>query len=415
MTNFCSRSLISFFLVNACLLGSASLASDESSQWRTLTYVQNAIGVSHYEWDGDSICFSNNQNIVRFYPGRRKSDVNGTTLWLNAVPDGSVVNNTWRLAGIDLDFLQIAVLPHEEGNLRPLRVLLDPGHGGDDEGASSKNPVVKEKDLTLTLSKKIGSRLKKAGLQVDYTRTHDATLSLADRSMIARQKKADLFISIHANHASNREACGIETYILPPCGYPGTADGSHARGWQIGNRNDYNNTLLGFSVHQKLSALSDVVDRGLKRQSFFVLRETSCPAVLIECGFLSNTCENHRMLKTAWQEHCATAITDGVLSYARKVDLLDKAVADKRVRDSEANKRWRQYLASLSAHSSNAQLVASAKVADNRRDAQPAPASQRPALDGLSNAVASAMFTGTNTAPVQIDSLIDFYAPGKVQ
>ena len=415
MTDSFSRFFSVFLLLNASFLCSSSQASDGSTPWRTLAYVQNAFGVTNYEWNGDSICFSNDQNLVRFYPGRRKSDVNGTTVWLNAVPDGSVANNTWRLAGIDLDLLQIAVLPRDEGDIKPLRVLLDPGHGGDDEGASSKNPVVKEKDLTLTLAKMIGARLKKAGIDVEYTRTHDTSLSLDDRSNSARKKKADLFISIHANHAGNSEACGVETYILPPSGYPGTADGSRSRGWQIGNRNDYNNTLLGYSVHHSLSSQSDVFDRGLKRQSFFVLRETSCPAILIECGFLSNSFETHRMLEKSWQERCATAVTEGVLSYTKKVDQLDKAVAQKRARDAEANERWRQYLAAQAAQSAGAQIAAAPKAANIHREVPQNPAPTPPLMAGLSNTVASVTLTGTNTAPVHIDSLIDFYAPSKVQ
>ncbi len=391
-------------------------AANGPISWRSLTYVQNAIGVTNYVWNGDSLCFSNHQDFVRFYPGRRKSEINGTTVWLNALPDGSVANNNWRLAGIDLDFLQLAELPREEGPIKPVRVLLDPGHGGDDEGASSNNPVVKEKDLTLTLAKRIGGRLKKAGLQVEFTRARDITLTLEDRTRIARNKKADLLVSIHANHAENTEACGVETYILPPNGYAGTAEGSRPRGWQIGNRNDYHNTLLGFSVHQKLTSSTNTIDRGLKRQSFFVLRETSCPAVLLECGFLSNPGETRKMLETTWQERCAASVTEGILTYAKKVDALDAAVAEKRSRDAEANERWRLYLAAQSAHAADEKKATVKTVVAPTERPDPSFQSQR-ALSVFSNTVASASsvaITGTNAAPVDIDSLLDFYGTGKV-
>jgi hypothetical protein len=76
-----------------------------------------------------------------------------------------------------------------------------------------------------------------------------------------------------------------------------------------------------------------VPDRGLKRQSFFVLRETSCPAVLIEIGFLSNASELLKMLEPEWMDYCADAIADGILDYAEKKDALDVAVREKRERE----------------------------------------------------------------------------------
>lgn len=429
----------------AALPAAAGLASGVPVQWRPLPAVQSAMGTTNVLWDGDSVCFSNGQTWVRFYQGRRKSDVNGTTVWLNAQPDGSVSDGDWRIAGIDLDLLQLSLLPCAEGQAKPVRVLLDPGHGGDDEGASSKDPVVKEKDLTLTLAKKIGAQLKKDGFHVDYTRTRDTTLALDERSRLARVKKADIFVSIHANYAANREACGVETYILPPSGYPGTADGSRSRGWQIGNRNDYHNTLLGFSLHQKLASHDDAIDRGLKRQSFFVLRETTCPAVLLEFGFLSNAGETRKMLDKTWQEQSVRAVVEGIRSYARKVDSLDKAVAEKRARDEEMNERWRQRLAAQAAKPAPATNVVSAAKSvsvaalpqpartaptePSRTSAAPPPSShpapgtgsspapQPHALTGLSNMVASVSSIaagGTNAVP-EIHTLLDFYSSGKVQ
>ena len=387
--------------------------------WRSLPHVPRTLGATHHVWDGETICFSNSQNVIRFYPGRRKADVNGTVVWLNAPVEGSVADGSWRLAAVDLDLLQLAVLQQtSNGKPEPLRVLLDPGHGGDDEGARCPDPLVKEKELTLTLAKRIGTQLKKAGLHVDYTRTRDITLSLDARARIARTKKADLFISVHANHASNLDACGVETYVLPPSGYPGTAEGSRARGWQIGNRNDFHNTLLGFSIHRHLMSTPETVDRGLKRQSFFVLRETSCPAVLLEFGFLSNAGETRRMLRTDWQIQSCAAVVEGVLAYARSAKTLDRAVADKRARDAENNERWRKHLA--------AQATRAAAEADAQADRQlaavtPSAVSFPTAPSAtLPNAVASATPTlqqqqGTNSAPIQMDALLEYYAPDKVQ
>lgn len=415
-------SLRSTSLLLLLVLAFSAVRGDTASgtiPWRSLPHVQRALRVSHPLWDGETICFSNSQNVLRFYPGRRKAEVNGTVVWLNAPVEGSGADGSWRLGAVDLDLLQLAVLPQpSRGKPEPLRVLLDPGHGGDDEGARCSDPLVKEKELTLTLAKRIGAQLKKAGLHVDYTRTRDITLSLDARARLARTKKADLFISVHANHASNLDACGVETYVLPPSGYPGTAEGSRARGWQIGNRNDFHNTLLGFSIHRHLASTPETVDRGLKRQSFFVLRETSCPAVLLEFGFLSNAGETRRMLRADWQIQSCAAVVEGVLAYARSAKTLDRAVADKRARDAENNERWRKHLA---AQATRAAVEADAQ-ADRQQPAVTPSAVSLPAASSatLPHAVASVVPTlqqrqGTNSAPIQMDALLEYYAPEKVQ
>jgi len=379
-----------FFLCLFMAAGNAFCDAAAPARWCPLNLVQEAVGVTNFIWDGDSLCFSNQQQNVRFYQGRRRFEVNGTTLWLNTTPDGSVNSGNWRLAGIDFDLLQLAILPQAEGTPKPLRVMIDPGHGGADTGAIGKNPSVREKDLTLVLAKKLGAKLKKAGMHVDYTRSGDTTLSLDERTRLARKKKADLFVSVHANHAGNTEAVGVETYILPPSGYPGTAEGSTPRGWQIGNRNDYHNTLLGYSIHRHLAANANSFDRGLKRQAFFVLRETCCPAVLIEFGFLSNQTETFRMLDPAWQDQSVSAVAEGVLAYAKRVPALDTAVAAKRARDEEANERWRQHLASQATKAAESKTLAT-----------------------LSNVLAAAasprVLAGTNAAPIQIEALMPYY------
>jgi N-acetylmuramoyl-L-alanine amidase len=411
----------------ACVTVRGDTAS-KTIQWRSLAQVQRSLGVTNHLWNGETICFSNDQDVLRFYPGRRKAEVNGTVVWLNVPAEGSVTDGSWGLAAIDLDFLKLSVLPQPPDNAHePLRVLLDPGHGGDDEGARCPDPLVKEKDLTLALAKRIGAQLKKEGLHVDYTRTRDITLSLEARARLARTKKADLFISIHANHASNNNASGVETYVLPPSGYPGTAEGSRVRGWQIGNRNDFHNTLLGFSIHRHLAATPETIDRGLKRQSYFVLRETSCPAVLLEFGFLSNTDETRRMLRADWQAQSCAAVIKGVLAYARSVKALDRAVAEKRARDAENNERWRKHLAEQATReAAEAEArTAEAKARKARQLAAITPPITAPLLTEsntvMSNTVvASAIPTiqqqqGTNSAPLQVDALLEFYAPDKVQ
>lgn len=369
--------------------------------WRNLTHVQSAVGVSNYVWDGDALCFSNDAHHIRFFAGRRKTDIDGTTVWLNAAPDGSVPAGNWRMASTDLDLLLLSVLPQAEGEAKKLHVMLDPGHGGEDDGASGADPAVKEKDLTLAMALRIGACLTNAGMRVSYTRTNDTALTLDGRSHLARKAKADLFVSVHANYASNTNATGVETYVLPVSGYPGTAEGSGTRGWQVGNRNDFHNALLGYAIHRNLTRLNGSPDRGLKRQSFYVLRETSCPAVLLELGFLSNPQEVQRLLEDAWQTSCAAAVADGLLSYMRKVDNLDRALVAKRASDAEASERWRLRAAEQAAGKVTAAPTNRAEVA--RASLPQAPAQTAPSS------------SGTNAAPLELNTLIEFYATGRTE
>lgn len=407
---------------------SAAEAATGSVQWRDLAAVQNAIGITNCQWDGDSLCFSNDQTFVRFFQGRRKTEVNGATVWLNLPPNGSVVSGDWRIAAIDVDLLRLSILPQEEGTNRPLLVMLDPGHGGEDDGASSKQPPVKEKDFTLSMATNLGARLVAAGFQVVYTRTNDTSVSLDDRSRLARRRKADLFISLHANFAPNPDASGVETYVLTPCGFSGTASGSRTPGWQIGNRNDFHNTLLGYSVHSRLVAVTNAADRGLKRQSFAVLRETCCPAILVEFGFLSNRDDVQSMLDPAWQNIHAAAVADGIAAYARKVDALNKSVAEKRARDAEHNERWRLRLISRNTHAATNAITPLVAVADTSGRPPPpvgrigasgcprvsADTSADPATTIRADPAASGAPT-TNAPNAQLSTLIDFYTQKKAE
>jgi len=322
-------SLTSYFL--AVSLCSSVALCESAAPWRNLAQTQEALGFTDYTWDGDSVCFSNDASVVRFYQGRRRSEVDGTVVWLNEAPDGNVNAGEWRMAETDVNLLSLAMLPKGCNAIKPLRVVLDAGHGGVDSGARSRAPAVSEKTLTLDLARKVGQRLESLGMQVSYTRTNDVAVDLNERIRMARKTSADVFVSIHANFASNTNACGPETYVVTPAGFAGTSENTKARGFQIGNANDYHNTLLGYSMQRYLARVDPgVVDRGLKRQSFFVLRETSCPSVLVEVGFLSNAVEAKSMLTPAWQDDCADAIMRGVVEYARKVDTLTRAVNERR-------------------------------------------------------------------------------------
>jgi len=357
-------------LVFAVFTLALAAGAQQPASWKSLAQMQGTLGFTNYVWDGDSVCLSNATHVLRFYQGRRRSEINDTAVWLNAVPEGNAKDGDWQMAEIDLDFLSLSIFPTAWGEMKPLRVMLDAGHGGMDDGACSKKPAVAEKNLVLDLVHGIGARLEEMGLEVVYTRTNDVAVSLEDRSLLARKTAADLFVSVHANFASNTNATGVETYVVPPAGLPGTSEGSRARGVQAGNANDYHSTLLGYSIHRHLTrADPNVPDRGLKRQSYFVLRETCCPSVLIEVGFLSNVEETKKMLGAKWQCRCADAIAAGITEYARKVEALTVAVNEKRRRE-DAEKEQAKALAAQKKAEAAAKAEAQKAEAEKKKAAE---------------------------------------------
>lgn len=166
-------------------------------------------------------------------------------------------------------------------------VLLDPGHGGYDPGASYNG--LKEKDLNLMLALKVAERLD--GVKVLLTRERDSYVSLADRVALSRRAEPDLFLSLHANAGGGR---GFESFIYRGLGAMDPA------------------VKMQEALHKKIMAALgrwQITDRGRKTAAFYVLKYNSCPAVLIESLFLDNVRE-----AGIWREPVfADLLADGVV------------------------------------------------------------------------------------------------------
>ncbi|HUJ11765.1 MAG TPA: N-acetylmuramoyl-L-alanine amidase [Verrucomicrobiae bacterium] len=196
-------------------------------------------------------------------------------------------------------------------------IVIDPGHGGSDRGTRGRSG--REKVLTLDLAKRVERHLTGNGTKVLLTRTSDKTVELDDRVELARKKGADLFVSLHFN--SGGPADGIETYCSPPAGASSTASPSGRGGEAMpNNRFDEENVWLAHCMQKALLQATGAVDRGVRRARFYVLRYASCPAILVEAGFLSNPAEERRILRTDYRESVAKAIADGVLAYKKSVE-----------------------------------------------------------------------------------------------
>jgi len=306
------------FLTVAGLGLGLALARPAAAENLPLAAVQEALGCTGRVIRADSIDIGDGTNRVRLYPGLRRSEINGSTVWLHAVAEPAGISNLVALDARDVREVLLPLLRMAPPERRPLRVMLDPGHGGEDSGAVSARPAIEEKDLVLDLALRIGRFLEAAGVTVGYTRRDDTFLSLEARTATAGVWRADAFVSLHANFAENRQAVGPETYVLPFAGYAPTGGDQRISDLpRNGNSNDVCNTRLGYSIHRRLPGRGGEADRGLRRARFQVLRQAGCPAVLVEVGFLSNAVEA-RLLASGWfRGRLARAVADGVLDYAR--------------------------------------------------------------------------------------------------
>lgn len=179
----------------------------------------------------------------------------------------------------------------EVGNLAH-RICIDAGHGGSDPGAV--NGKKHESTATLAIAKRVGAKLAAKGCTVKYTRSKDKAVSLAQRCKISNEFDADVFVSIHLNAATNKDASGIETW----------------RYTKVGSKTKE----LAENVQTELVSALGWKDRGVKTNStLYVLKKTKASSILCEVGFISNDKEAKKLFTSAYQNKIATAIANGVL------------------------------------------------------------------------------------------------------
>ena len=229
--------------------------------------------------------------------------------WLGS--DGKMATNAWVDNGryyVDANGAWVKDAFKDKNTKRS--IFLDPGHGGSDPGAISGG--VREKDLTLSVYNKVSSKLASLGYTVLTSRNVDKDVDLVDRADQANKANADMLLSIHFNAGGRGIARGIETYY-----YQATAD----RVPKI-NKENHNNPerlersrKLANKVQQNLLYQTGANDRGVKRASFTVLRETSIPSILVELGFIDNPEERNKIKTNEYQERLANGIVDGIVEY----------------------------------------------------------------------------------------------------
>ncbi len=215
-------------------------------------------------------------------------------------------------------------------------IVLDPGHGGKDPGAISKNKLLIEKEIVLDIAQRVKRILEKnINLEVILTRGSDIFLPLEDRAVIANQKMADLFISIHANASPNSKIGGVETYYLnftqDPHAVEVAARENATSTKNIGemekiikkiiqNSKIEESKELAFMIQESLieklsSKYSNVKNLGAKGGPFWVLIGADMPAVLVETSFISNPSDRERLRSEKYRQLIAEGICNGIARY----------------------------------------------------------------------------------------------------
>jgi N-acetylmuramoyl-L-alanine amidase len=177
---------------------------------------------------------------------------------------------------------------------RPAIVVIDPGHGGVDRGGMPGQRLA-EKGFTLDTAKRLARVLGNvSGIKVVLTRDNDTFVSLTERTNIANQYagRDAVFVSIHFNAGRREGAYGIETYY------------NNQRGYR-----------LAALVHPRVIQAMASIDRGIRHRGYWVLRKNRLPAILVECGFLTNHAEAARISDSGLRERLARAIGDAIVRY----------------------------------------------------------------------------------------------------
>jgi N-acetylmuramoyl-L-alanine amidase len=216
------------------------------------------------------------------------------------------------------------------------KIVIDPGHGGHDTGTIGPHGL-EEKDLVLDVALRLGKLLEqRLGADVVYTRQDDTFVPLEERTAIANQAQADLFVSVHANSSHDPDARGVETYYL---NFTTSSDALEVAARE--------NAVSDQSIHQlqqlvKTIALQEKVeesrefaadvqhslyaglagrsaairDRGVKKAPFVVLIGAQMPSILAEISFVSNPQDEHKLRSPAYRQRIAQSLYRGISRYA---------------------------------------------------------------------------------------------------
>ena len=219
------------------------------------------------------------------------------------------------------------------------RVVIDPGHGGHDQGTEGPKGLL-EKDLVLDVALRVGKLVQdRMGAEVIYTRSDDTFVPLEGRTALANEKKADLFLSIHANSSPITKISGVETYYLNITGTKDAMDvAARENGPTQNSIFELQSIVKKIALHDKseeshelakrveaslyafsLKNFPGTKDRGVKTAPFIVLIGANMPSVLAEIGFVSNSREEALLKKPDYRQKLAEALYKGMEKYTESL------------------------------------------------------------------------------------------------
>jgi N-acetylmuramoyl-L-alanine amidase len=316
-----------FLTLVLALLGSGAWASDWTVvRQRDRPYVTFANVAQFYQFPdytrvNRTVSIRSEHRVIRAQAGTSEFWINGVRFFANFPLVSS--GNDDLISVMDVSKIIEPVL-------RPSRiqkaerietVVLDPGHGGTDQGASSNWGT--EKGFALDVALAARRELTRAGYRVEMTRANDVAVSLEDRVNFANRFPRAVFVSIHFNSSSG--GAGVESYALAPEGVPSNASSEHHASGpgeerQAGNARDGQNIALTASIHAAVLSRVSAFDRGVRHARFHVLRDIKIPAVLLEGGFISDPAEGQRIASSYYRLQLGTAIAQGVQNYNAAVN-----------------------------------------------------------------------------------------------
>jgi N-acetylmuramoyl-L-alanine amidase len=229
------------------------------------------------------------------------------------------------IAQFDLD-RTVRLLLFPSRYLEPKKITticLDPGHGGRDTGNRVGGGFFghNEKTYTLALALELRDQLKQLGFNVVLTRSTDTYVELPVRPEIANRQHADLFVSLHFNatQTGKKEVEGPETYCITPAGAASSNAQGEAGDYGATPANHWENQslLLAYRMEKALVQNLGVVDRGVRRARFAVLRDAAMPAILIEGGYMTHPGEGKKIFDAAYRKQMAAAMVKGLLAYQK--------------------------------------------------------------------------------------------------
>ena len=270
----------------------------------------------------------NHRLVVDLYPSQNQVDDDPLLALLKDYNQGD----------LEKDEEVQAPLPGKAGRDRPIIIMIDPGHGGEDPGAHGKYKT-REKDIVLKIGRRLKALIdKESNMKAYMTRNEDVFIPLRVRVAKARKQRADLFVSIHADAFTSRAARGSSVFALSTSGATSAAARflaqtqnesdliggvsksgdrylDHTMFDMVQRQTIHDSLKFGKEVLHRMGRINHLHKRTVDQAGFAVLKAPDIPSILVETAFISNVEEERKLRTTRYQHQVAEAILNGIKAY----------------------------------------------------------------------------------------------------